>query len=474
MSEASYYARLLEQVYQGRRWIMAFESLGAATELGDHLLKLGAQGLLPLCAGRGSGAILEPGVRCEEPIWLDLKPAESVMGGIHGFMEACAALPPQALARIESFDPAQQARVIAPFYDEGQPIAGRAKWGARPLTWQRLEDKTIIDAIWDQIGVARPPSQVVEATQRALMAAHRALDQGQGTVWSGDNRQGFNGGAELVRWIYDANSAQQATAFLGERCDHVRVAPFLEGIPCSVHGIVVDGYTIALRPCEMLVFRRLSPQHAGTFHYGSAATFWDPPAPQREQMRAMARQVGQWLFEHHQYRGAFTIDGVMTQAGFAPTELNPRFGAALRYVDRAVEELSLLLLNMALIEGVQADWRPEALERLLLEAADTHRGGRALIMTAKTIEAMTLHLVLDEDEPQEVEDQADAEMTVQMGPVSGGGHISVIFHAAKTPTGASVAPRALKAFAYLDERLQLELGELQPATDVHREGQAQG
>lgn len=469
MSDVSYYAQLLQQIYQDRRWILAFESLGAATELSEQLLELGAQAQLPICAGRGSGPTPEVSARCEEPIMLSLRAQEGIMGGIHGFMEASSSLPQAALARVERFDPAHQARVIAPFYDEGEPVAGRAKWGARPKPWQRLEDKTIIDAIWDQIGVARPPSQVVKATDSALMAAHQALNQGEGTVWSGDNREGFNGGAEFVRWVSDARSAHEATAFFSAHCDEVRVAPFLEGIPCSVHGIVIDGYTIALRPCEMLVFRRLSPEALGTFHYASAATFWDPPAQHRELMRAFARKVGRWLDQQHQYRGAFTIDGIMTRAGFVPTELNPRFGAALRYVDRAVDGFSLLLLNMALIEGAQANWRPEALERLLLEAADAQRGGRASIMTAKDITATTFHLAIHGDELSEVDAPEQAQMTVNMGPMSSGGHISVVFHPDKTPTGLSVAPRALKAFAYLDERFSLGLGELVAAVDGHAE-----
>lgn len=468
MSDVSYYAQLLRQIYQDRRWILAFESLGATTELCEQLLELNAQALLPLCSGRGSGPAPPINARCEEPLMVDAVVIDGIMGGIHGFMEATANLPPEVHQRVDAFDPSHQARVIAPFYDQGAPLAGRAKWGARCEAWQQLEDKTIIDAIWDEIGVERAPSLVVPAEAVALLEAHRTLDRGHGTVWSGDNRMGFNGGAEFVRWVDDDQLAQEAARFFAERCDQVRVAPFLEGIPCSVHGIVIDDYTVALRPCEMLVFRRLSPQSRGTFHYASAATFWDPPVEQRERMRDIARKVGGWLSSVHQYRGAFTVDGIMTHNGFIPTELNPRFGAALRYIDRAIDGLGLLLLNMALIEGARADWRPELLERLLLEAADQRRGGRAMIMATKQVEVGTFHLAYMDGVLREVEDVEQAQMTVNMGPMAQGSHISVVLIEAQTPIGPSVAARVLDAFTYIDERWSLGLGELQAAVDVHR------
>ena len=53
--------------------------------------------------------------------------------------------------------------------------------------------------------------------------------------------------------------------------NRVRVMPFLEGVPCSVHGIVLPDGTAALRPVELVTLRR------GTdLVYAGCATFWDP------------------------------------------------------------------------------------------------------------------------------------------------------------------------------------------------------
>ena len=51
--------------------------------------------------------------------------------------------------------------------------------------------------------------------------------------------------------------------------------PFLEGVPCSIHGIVYPDHVIAVRPVEQISLRRAA---APTFFYAGCATFYDPPA----------------------------------------------------------------------------------------------------------------------------------------------------------------------------------------------------
>lgn len=84
--------------------------------------------------------------------------------------------------------------------------------------------------------------------------------------------------------------------------------PFLEGTPCSIHGIVLADEVVALRPVEMLVLR----QADGGLFYSGCASYFDPPKQHRESMRALARIVGAKLREEVKFRGAFTVDGVMT------------------------------------------------------------------------------------------------------------------------------------------------------------------
>ena len=110
-------------------------------------------------------------------------------------------------------------------------------------------------------------------------------------------------------------------------------------------------------------------------------------------MRALARRVGAALRAEVDYRGGFTIDGVMTAEGFRPTELNPRPGAALGTLSRALPELPLSLLFPAISGGVELDYRPTELEELLLTGADGFRAGGSwsVLPTAlRTVESQAM------------------------------------------------------------------------------------
>ena len=87
-------------------------------------------------------------------------------------------------------------------------------------------------------------------------AAAGRLDRGAGTAWAGDARQGFHGGAFGLRWVKAEEDVAEAVAFLAARCDRVRVMPFLEGIPCSIHGVVFPRGAATFRPVEMVTLRR--------------------------------------------------------------------------------------------------------------------------------------------------------------------------------------------------------------------------
>src|SRR5262249_48950176 len=184
--------------------------------------------------------------------------------------------------------------------------------------------------------------------------------------------KGMHGGAGGLRWPRDDAELAEAADSLRAISDRVRVMPFLEGIPCSIHGIVFPDHVVTVRPVEMVTLRQ-PPR----LRYCGAATFWDPPPQRRTEMREVARRVGETLRETIAYRGAFTIAGVMTEEGFLPTELNPRFGAGLGVIGRAIPELPLGLLQRAIVEGLELDYRPADLEEVLLAGADEHRGGGA-------------------------------------------------------------------------------------------------
>lgn len=457
------YRKLQESIYgDGQKWIVALDILASTRGMISGLRERGAGPCLAIAAARGTGTGPDPEWG-PEPIVFDVE-AGSMMQGIWKSQELLANLPVDAIERIDAFDPAHQARVIGTIFDDGADVGGRRKFGRRRDEWRALEDKVVIDALWEELAIPHAPYAVVDANLEALTEAARRLDQGLGTVWSGDSTSGFHGGAEFTRWVATSELAEEAAAHLSSRCRRARVMPFLEGIPCSIHGIVFPDWVLAGRPCEMLVMR-----HPGTsrLRYATAASFWDPPDIHRDSMRAMTRRVGAHLRDTVDYRGAFTIDGIMTRDGFVPTELNPRFGGALGLLVAGLD-LGLIYVDLALMEGVDVDWNPQRLEEIIIENADEERRGHSnMIFELETTETTRLGLKEDRGQWSVVDDDEDADVSVLRGPAAAGTYVRLSFSPDKTPVGPSTAPRAAAVLRKLDDLWNLGIGEVESARDLH-------
>lgn len=443
-----------------QKWIIATEILVGASGTVKWLERLGAQSALVIASARGAG---DPPNADFAPtqIVFDLE-SDDMMSAIHQSSELLANLPQDAWQTVDAYDPDQTCRVLGTIFDDGRPVAGREKFGARPLSWRKLEDKTIIDDLWDAIGVQRSPSVVVETELDALKTAHSELDEGAGTVWAADAKSGFHGGAAYTRWVKTPAQQEEVYEAYKDVSERVRVMPFLEGIVCSIHGFVFAEDVAVLRPCEMLVFRKPN----GEFHYGRAATFWDPSDEDRNEMRSIARRVGEYLGANYDYRGAFTVDGVMTKDGFRPTELNPRFGAALGALARSID-LHAPLLNLVLVEEPSRDWRPREFEDLFLTAADSDRSGGTMAIFKKPFDETEKHdLFFDDQTFRFAQEGETPTATLTLGPHAVGGIAFVVFDAESTPIGPSTAPRAAAALAFVDEEFSLGIGPLKPAKDV--------
>ena len=277
--------------------------------------------------------------------------------------------PPADVRRaVETFDPAGDAIAFRLLSAESTEFLGRPIAFARPAGWVELEDKTVIDAFFDRAGVDRKPSAVVAVADAA--SASSTISEGQGTVWAADARDGLHAGGELTRRVRDAADADAVTSDLGGYCDTVRVMPFVEGMPCSIHGIVLPDGVAVLRPVEMVVLR------TGTrFVYFGASTYWDPPPAARDEMRRTARTVGAALAREVDFRGAFTLDGVLAADGFWPTEVNPRVGGGLQAITSADEAPPVLLFDLV-AAGVPLGCTADELEARLRAGADRHRAAR--------------------------------------------------------------------------------------------------
>ncbi len=465
MVDAAYYLDLLRPLFKGRRVILAGMVLAGATPLVDMLRRLGADRCLVVATGLGTGPLPSP----ESTDWVFFPPYTSdVVTELREIGRHMAAPPAEVVAAIDRFDPDRRAIVVPPIITLGpvpDQMAGRPVWGRRPEASLPLEDKTTVDALWDRLGVRHAPSETVACSIDAMIGAHQRLNRGAGTVFSGDGREGPHGGAHLVRWVRGDDDLIHAMALYTEHCDRVRVVPFVEGIPCSVHGLVFDDAAVALRPVELIVLR---PAEGSRFLYAGAATFWDPPQNDRDHMREVARTLAA-VYREQVGTGCFTIDGILSHDGWLPTELNPRFGAGLNVIARGLPDLPLTLLCQALQGGERLDYRPADLERYLLQAADNHRhGGGWTTIPHRQVETRTHSLVREGAAFRLARPMEPPDGSLMIGPSVAGGFIRFTAEPARTVTGRSIAPEVVAAFALADREFGTGLGRLAAAQDVRQ------
>lgn len=457
MTDADYYRELLRPVFAGRKVVATADVIQGAAAVVPFLRGVGADRPFLLAGNVGTGPV--PTADEAEQFVLGLGGDGTMMGGIRSFEEALFDLPAGAVAALDAYDPDHEAIILGSLFTTDGLIAGRRVYGGREKRWQDIEDKTVIDAVLAEAGIALAPSEVVALADARAAAAR--VDAGLGTAWAGDAREGWWGGASYFRWVRTDDDASEAETFLGASCDRVRVMPFLEGIPCSIHGIVFPDRVTAFRPVEMVTLRRVG---GNRLLYASVDTFWDPPDADRTDMRAIARRVGETLRRVVGFRGTFTLDGVLTADGFRPTEVNPRPGAGLAPIMAACG-VNISLLNKAIIEREPFDWRPDELEELVVTAADRTRGGGCFtIFPSSRKETETCRIAMRDGAFARTSEEGDGEMLI--GPATAGALVRYVPDATRVPTGPSFAPTAVEFFAFTDAEFGTGIGPLEPARSV--------
>jgi hypothetical protein len=463
--DVSHWVDLADRFMGSHRWIIATEALAALTAGLRRLRENGLPTPLVIAGSEGTGELPEPGTA--EVIVLGTSGPDGeapMMSGIRAFEAALRDLPDEVIERIRAWDPQGEARILTSFLDRETTIDGRPTVGARPEAWARLEDKLIADDLWAAAGVAHAPGRVVAATRAELPAAHADLDLGMGTVWACDTTEGWHGGAEYLRWVRGEADLEPALEFVGRRARRARVMPFLDGVPCSIHGMVFPEAVAVFRPIELLTLRE---PEGGRLWYGGTASTWDPPESDREEMRAAARRVGAHLADSAGFRGAFTVDGVMTADGFRPTELNPRFGGGLFNVAQG-SGIPLVAIHRALIAGMEFDYRPADLERVAVAAADAGRVMRGMFAVDRpAVETEECPIRLDGGEVAEASAE-DRNGSLVFGPAAHGGLVFVRIDPEHTPSGVQAAPIVAAALRLAARRWGLPIPELQAAPDVRR------
>ena len=462
----------LASVVRGRKVIVVSTVAASAAEAVSQLHRYGAQ--RPLVIAHGPGLGVPPSAEEAELLLHPLPERPTLMSAeIQAHFAFVADLPPAVVQAVDRYDPDFSALWwLLGMVEADKTLLGRRVLGGRRANWAALEDKTLGDEIFDAAGVRRPPTLVVPAQGTALRAAAKDLDSGDGTVWSGDARDGMNGGGEFVRWVRTTTAASRAIQLFETHCDRVRIAPFLDGVPCSIHGVVLPDGVAVLRPVELLVLRGQEDRLV----YAGMSTWWDPPAQDRDVMREAARRVGTYLARTVGFRGGFSVDGVLSAEGWLPTELNPRFAGGLTTIARALDGFPLQFLQAALVAGMDTGLTARGLEQGLLTAADERRNMvmHAISTAFRSEQTITDNVVLDSRSLRRAEPGATPLASVEVGPASLG--VIVRFKPAEATMvpGYRAAPFACALLDFADREYGTDFGPCTSAPMVSGASAADG
>jgi len=447
----------IAEFHRGKKWILLPDAAAAATPLVEHLNEWGAAGIMVIAAIEGVGEL--PKV---DRLHYTRTSGDSLMRGIRAYLRSVEHPSALLLGSVEVFDPGQEAAVLGGGFSRLDTLAGRPVYGPIPEDWGALEDKTTVDQLWDDAGVGRAPSVVVPVAD--AVTASITIGSQAGSVWAADNAEGWHGGGEYVRWVKSAGDATAAIEWFSAHAETVRVMPFLDGIPCSIHGFITRDGVAVFHPMEMIILRNAERPE---FIYAQAANFWDPPGGVRDEMREAARRVGLLLSERHGYLGGFGIDGVCTRDGFLPTELNTRLCIGHGLQARAAD-IPLGTIERMLIEG-DIDIAARDLEETINSAVTTARRGGILLPLTGVYKAAKTGVRFGRSDAIAVDADGENDGTMEIGSASIGSIIIMKFDPDRTPTGPSVAPRAIQAIDLAREIWGIEVPPLVAAPDLCRE-----
>jgi hypothetical protein len=439
-----YYRNRCRALLRERKCILAVGPPGAITPWVKLIRDLGAELPLVLTYGRPHQPLAKEFICCS----LFREISDDPVTALREYSEALMDPNPDVRRTIEEYDRDKTAIVLTTQLSSEIKVADRQPYGARLQKWIDLEDKTIIDSFFDYAGVPRGPSRIVTLEGAQVRRAAREFDHGLGTAWVGDARDGIHFGANLFRWVRTESQLLAAFKFFEKRCDRVRIMPFYEGLPCSIHGMVFSKDVAVFRPVENIILRSSS----GRLTYTGTATFWDPAPVEHDAMRAIARITGHALRRFVGYRGIFGIDGILSSGMFIPTELNSRMAAGAVLQAATLPDVPLALLDMALRQGEDWEFRPSVIESLILDAAATFRRGAASCHTRSIPTRFgTVGIVDNGKECRAAQngETSDAYLSV----VSAGKGSSVTFHPnhETIPVGPSITIRILRAFRLAKE-----------------------
>lgn len=254
-------------------------------------------------------------------------------------------------SQADAFDRQRAARLLLPDPLDPPQTGTRRGFGRRSPVWRVLENKTIVDTLWDAMSIPRARSIVADSPAN-LAHLGGLVDQGAGVICAVQPADGSgSAGGDGIYWW---RTQPPPTAQSAVRDAWVRLMPLLAGLPTRLHGLVTANNVISFPPLEVVALPRLD---RGTFLCAGTA----PMLCQHGELLAITEHAGQVLRGRIAYRGAFSIDGILTTAGFRPTDLNARITSAMEAVPPALR-VRLHLANMLAREDAELD--PLALRTL--------------------------------------------------------------------------------------------------------------
>lgn len=296
--------------------------------------------------------------------------ASTIDDWLRALEEQLLSPPAGLLAALDAFDPDRKAVVLTPPLSQGvDTVLHRRCFGWRRPAWVRYEDKTVNSAVWNRAGVPAVPSKVVDFSPESLASAFDALDRGAGVVVSADASGGLHSGSARVIRAHDRAGLERAHAFLSGRCRQAVVAPFVDGMSCTIHGMVFEKDVAVYRPIEQVILRDAE----GFFPLLGGNAQWSPSEDDFAASRAMVKRVGEQLRDEAGYRGSFGVDAILTADGFRTIEINARMGGFI-VNGGPTEGVPLDLIHAMVTEGEEAGIDPATLERVIVRGFDSMPG----------------------------------------------------------------------------------------------------
>lgn len=451
----------IRSVYANKPWIVTADAAAGTTSIVAKLKEFGASKVMVVSGSEGIGDLPDA-----DRIHYTRTSGSTIMEGFRTFHDSIEDPSPELIKAVDRFDPEGIAQVKGQGFSRQTTLAGREVYGRRPTSWGDLEDKTTVDTIFAHADVTTAPYAIVPVTEATAAADQLATPLG--TVWAADNTEGWHGGGEYTKWVRSADDIDPNVEWFSSRAESVRVMPFLDGLPCSIHGFITRSGTAVFRPVELYILRTLDTPG---FLYGRVGNLWSPSPDDAEAMRAAVRRVADVLSERVGYLGSFGIDGVLTRDGFRPTELNPRMsvGSAIQWF---ASGLPLGDMELLLLEGdLEVD--ASELERFVMDWSETNRRSTFMFPSSTQFENnVEIGFVFEDGDVTAIDLDESGEAavpidgTMRAGPTAFGSAAFARLDQDRIEQGPSTAPLAIPLMAMARDLWDLELPDCAAATDV--------